>query len=249
VSGDESKVELTISEEEFSRWLKPKRALDVLTDSMSYSAALNAVVRYLMSGMLRARADTVIADNGGERTTYPRGPIPRDAWDDERPSYSSPFWENGLFDWSDGFGHGGREFSAFDVRFDPAVVYKMAGREAPPVTTPEEAPAPATQMTGFLGPRLQDRGRAARPNPPPSISETPPASAPRRGGRPAGKYGEPIARITLRLAALPPEKLARYTAEALGLELIAEFKSLGLSPPSEDNAARDAAGILRVVRN
>jgi hypothetical protein len=69
------------------------------------------------------------------------------------------------------------------------------------------------------------------------------------GGRPAGKDGEPIARVTLRLLNLSAEKLATYTHEALGSELIDEYKSLGLAPPSLDNAKRNAGGILRAVRS
>jgi hypothetical protein len=70
----------------------------------------------------------------------------------------------------------------------------------------------------------------------------------RRGGRPSGSHGEPIARVTLKLAALNKIDLARYTATALGVELEAAYRTAGLSPPAPVNAEKIAAGILRVVR-
>lgn len=70
-----------------------------------------------------------------------------------------------------------------------------------------------------------------------------------KGGRPAGKNGEPIAGVAKRLLALPPDELASYTAEAVATDLVEEYQRLRLQPPSPDNAKRDAAGILRAVRN
>jgi hypothetical protein len=74
------------------------------------------------------------------------------------------------------------------------------------------------------------------------------SAAARKGGRPAGMHGEPIARVTLRLSAMSVEEFRTYTAEALSVELIEEFRAEGLKPPSDVNALRDAAGILRVLR-
>lgn len=70
----------------------------------------------------------------------------------------------------------------------------------------------------------------------------------RRGGRPAGTNGEPIARITMRLLAMPPVEIVSYKVESLASDLIAEYRALGLNPPHEDNAKRDASGILRALR-
>ncbi|MGY4398084.1 hypothetical protein ACVWZA_003286 [Sphingomonas sp. UYAg733] len=70
-----------------------------------------------------------------------------------------------------------------------------------------------------------------------------------KGGRPAGKNGEPIAGVAKRLLALTEADLASYTAEAVATELVEEYRRLHLQPPSSDNAKRDAAGILRAVRN
>lgn len=81
----------------------------------------------------------------------------------------------------------------------------------------------------------------------PEVNE--PSMGKPKGGRPSGKHGEPIARITMRMLSLPPQELASFTAASLAQELIAEFKRLNLVPPSLDNAERDAAGILRAVRN
>lgn len=70
----------------------------------------------------------------------------------------------------------------------------------------------------------------------------------RRGGRPAGTNGEPIARVTMRLLAMSPAEIGSYKVEALTSDLIAEYRALGLNPPHEDNAKRDASGILRALR-
>lgn len=86
---------------------------------------------------------------------------------------------------------------------------------------------------------------SAAPDPVPAA----PVRAAAKGGRPAGKHGEPIARITRRLLELPPDRRATYTAEAAATELIEEYRRLGLQPPHLDNARRDASGILRVVRD
>lgn len=69
------------------------------------------------------------------------------------------------------------------------------------------------------------------------------------GGRPSGKAGEPIARLTIRLMTLSSEELADQTASALAIDLIAEYKRLNLLPPALSNAEREAAGILRALRN
>ncbi len=87
----------------------------------------------------------------------------------------------------------------------------------------------------------------------PSLGTSPKRTSPpalsTKGGRPAGKNGEPIAGIAKRLIALTTSELASYTAEAVAAELIEEYRRLGLQPPSSDNAKRDAAGVLRAVRN
>jgi hypothetical protein len=70
-----------------------------------------------------------------------------------------------------------------------------------------------------------------------------------KGGRPSGKAGEPIARITIGLMKLSREELATQTASALALDLVAEYARLSLRPPTLSNAEREAAGILRALRN
>lgn len=77
---------------------------------------------------------------------------------------------------------------------------------------------------------------------------TSPKPVRRKGGRPAGTSGEPIARLTKHLLSLPATKLAKFKVEALASELIDEYRKLDLNPPHEDNAKRDASGILRALR-
>lgn len=74
------------------------------------------------------------------------------------------------------------------------------------------------------------------------------ASPERDGGRPGGKHGEPIARITKLMGEKSGDELRSYTAAALGVEVIDEYFKLGLDPPSEANAVRIAAGILKAIK-
>src|SRR5437763_1496705 len=109
------KIRTTISKKEFSQWLTPSKALEVLSRRWSYDVAMSTVIRYLMHGELRARAAKVIVARQGDEQTFYRSPIPRQEWDYGKPNASSDFWEAGSFDWSDGSGYHQREFSAFDV--------------------------------------------------------------------------------------------------------------------------------------
>lgn len=70
----------------------------------------------------------------------------------------------------------------------------------------------------------------------------------KRAGRPSGTNGEPIARLVKRLLLLPADELAAFKVEALTSELVAEYRALDLPAPHEDNARRDARGILRALR-
>ena len=98
----------------------------------------------------------------------------------------------------------------------------------------------------------ETRPNSPRPSPAtfdPSAELSAPAAAPRsKGGRRAGKHGQPIARVTRRLLALPPAQLASYTVAAVAAELAEEYRKLGHQPPHPDNAEKDAAGILRAVK-
>ena len=98
-----------------------------------------------------------------------------------------------------------------------------------------------------FGVRFEPRGIEAL------LSVRPPArpdSRPqgRSGGRRPRTTGEPIARVVLRLLALPASELAAYKVDALAAELIDEYRALGINPPHFENASRDAAGILRALR-
>lgn len=134
MSGDESEIELTIGADEFSRWLRPKAAIHILTSEMNWEPALEALLKYLMSGVLLARADRVIIEKRGHQETFRRSPIPRGRWDHGNPSFVDAFWENGLFDWSEGMGYDERKFSALDVRFDPEVIRGMVEPSLAPPT-------------------------------------------------------------------------------------------------------------------
>ena len=68
------------------------------------------------------------------------------------------------------------------------------------------------------------------------------------GGRPAASHGDAMAAVTLALAALPAERLARVTAKDVSADLAAEYRRLGEAAPSAENRSKYAAGILRAVR-
>lgn len=74
-------------------------------------------------------------------------------------------------------------------------------------------------------------------------------STPRRtGGRPAGKHGDAIAALTIRLSKLDDAALRRYTVASVASELEDEYSTLGETAPHVVNLKRFASGILRVLR-
>ena len=234
------------TEEEFNGWIMPRDALGALPQRIEGGTKRRWIMARLQGGMV------IAVGRSAQRNFEDPIPFTRVAtrywqmWDDWG---DDDFWELGdavfIQAGAGGYGSVRSTFRFFDVRFDPA---SFSGRPPAPapdaLETPKDYPGGATWVdreydSNFLP--------AADPASPPTPE--PPPSARNRGGRPSGKHGEPIARITMRLVALPPEKLAAYTAAALALELIEEFKRLTLDPPSLANAERDAAGILRAVRN
>lgn len=75
-----------------------------------------------------------------------------------------------------------------------------------------------------------------------------PLGLPNKGGRPAAKHGDAIATIAIKLFRLSDSELQRYTAQAVGAELIEIYKQLGEAAPAERNLETFAQGILRVLR-
>lgn len=107
-----------------------------------------------------------------------------------------------------------------------------------------DRPVPGTRCA-----KIDTNGLKFDPHGFPPPSAMPAISRPKPGGRPGGFHGEPIANLTLRLHTLSPEELARYTQDAVGAELIEEYRRLKLQPPSVENATRFGGGILRALRN
>lgn len=66
-------------------------------------------------------------------------------------------------------------------------------------------------------------------------------------GRPAGKNGEPITMFVLRAQTEGVEQLNNLADDALGAMLKEEYLRLGLNPPENTNAARDARGVMRAL--
>lgn len=96
---------------------------------------------------------------------------------------------------------------------------------------------PTIPVATILPPRVTD-GREYRH----STSSLP--NNGRGKGRPAGKNGEPIAMFVLRVQADDVGKLDGYSQDALGAMLQEEYRRLGLKPPENTNAGRDARGVI-----
>ena len=115
-------IATTISEEEFARWLRPSECFELLSPQWSYEIIRSTILRHLIHEQLLGRAGTLIITGPNPKRTYRNALIPTSAWEAGNPSSHSHFWDNGLFDFSDGMGFEEREFSCFDVRFDPVVI-------------------------------------------------------------------------------------------------------------------------------
>jgi len=68
-----------------------------------------------------------------------------------------------------------------------------------------------------------------------------------RGGRSSGKHGEPIAEMAIRLYNMDNE-FARYTGEAIAIELAEIYTRLGVAAPSQPNLEDISYGIRRAVK-
>jgi hypothetical protein len=73
-------------------------------------------------------------------------------------------------------------------------------------------------------------------------------TTPKRKGRPGGRDGAPIAALTLCLAKLPADELAKCQIEATAADLIQLYRDEGEEPPHLDNAKRSVSGVLKMVR-
>lgn len=235
------------TEQEFNDdWVTPLEALDVSHHRLADDADKWTIIQELQAGTYRAvarRAQTDPNVLGAEHLVV----IHPMAWRRMDTNAEHFFWKTNNLVVSAGrndiYNHPtGDKERYFDIKFDPA---SFTGRPlpTPPETTSRDLAAKLEAAEAGWD-ALADQLN----NPPPQYKETP-KEPQRKGGRPAGKYGEPIARLTLRLSKLSVGELAKFTQDSLGRDLIEEFKKLGLDPPSLDNATRDAAGILRAVRS
>lgn len=156
MSGDESveKISATISESEFAEWFTPPRAIDLLTTgtALGWITALETILRYLAHGEMLARADKVKIISGNGSRDFRRGQIPPHVWEEGQPSSNSSFWENGLLEWKDDDSLYNRiKYFAFDVRFDPVVINRIAG-----VTAKTFAKSASTAPTARRGAKRKD---------------------------------------------------------------------------------------------
>ncbi|MEA3064425.1 MAG: hypothetical protein QOJ27_864 [Sphingomonadales bacterium] len=148
-------------------------------------------------------------------------PIPKEMW---KAIGGSDWWQTQRFHMSTG-AIGGPSISGFEVRIDPQL------RTLPGPEEAKEA-APELALPSSPAPERPAKRRTRK-----------------KGGRPSGKHGLPMARLTKRLLRLPSHELATYTVEAVAAELIEEYRKLDVDPPHPDNALKDAAGVLRAVRD
>lgn len=133
----EQRLALTISESEFAHWLRPSQCFELLSPQWSYQVIRSTILRHLIHEQMWARAGTLIITGNAPKQTHRFALVPSEAWEIDQPSYDSHFWENGLFDFSTGYGYDEREFSCFDVRFDPAVIRSLIRSEKPASAEPK----------------------------------------------------------------------------------------------------------------
>ncbi len=218
------------SAEEFASWLRPRDALSKLGIAVE-AASKSEIAKRILDGRIR------IAGLGSSKAVGEPGQV-------SQPSlialdYLHGPWipELGEF-WSLGTISFVRAPTALEGFASLSIVGSQGSLRQPEIHVFHQARLDPVAMARDFDLDLPD---ATAP-----LQEEPTRT--RKGGRPAGKDGEPIARLTLRMRDKSREELRRYTAESLSLDLLEEYRKLGLDLPSADNARRNAAGILRVVR-
>lgn len=152
----ESAIPQTINEEEFKRWLSPRRTFQILEKQWDHEVIWSTLTGMLYHGQLYARAGTLkhvrfdFAD-----ALFNRALLPKDAWNPGQPSLASHFWQNGRLDYALGYRSDKREYACFDVRFDPDVVRGLLEDDEPEPPQASE-PLPLVARSNLGGrPRLE----------------------------------------------------------------------------------------------
>lgn len=208
-----------IADEEFARWLSPPATLDALPAAWGQEAKLKLLRRALGDGMVQCGAGHSIWRAGKRREKRANCLLTRAIWEYWRVN-DRMFWDTGNI--------------SFEEVIDPTDAAPSSQHEAAIIDAYEIRFNPAGVA------RLAGQVIAAQPK---TL-----ATDIRQGGSPGGKHGEPIARTTIRLIHLSAQEIERYTGSSLAIELMNEYRELGLPPPSETNAQRLSAGILKAVR-
>ena len=220
-----------LSAEEFASWLRPRDALSRLGVA-GEAASKNEIAAWILRGRIRLAAQN--SSKLCDKRELASQPSLIDL------EYLHGPW---VAEWGEFWSLGQVSFVRDPTAFEGFAVLRVVGT-AGSIGQPE--------IHVFRGVRLDPIAMAREfdLDPLPGTAAPRPEGSPpaRKGGRPAGKHGAPIAGITLRMRKKSDEELRRYTADALSVELIEEYLKQGLDPPSEENARRDAAGILRMLR-
>jgi hypothetical protein len=144
-----------ISADEFRRWLTPRQALKLLGNQWIREVCQNTILRMLAHKQLDARAGTmVLVDYGDRDQMQHRVLVPSAVWGSGTPDYRSYFWDNGLFDFKLGDSRSSREFSCFDVRFDPDVIHGLLEHSPEALATEAQSGQPRKTRHGL--PALKD---------------------------------------------------------------------------------------------
>ena len=154
--------ENALGESDFAQWISPRDALVELDIQWSRDISRSTIVRHLMHGEMRAVCATAVLTRSGRQTRAARFLVPSDRWAYDRPSYHSHFWENGLFDFTMGYGQSATEVACFDVRFDPAVIRGLI--QIPSIVADAAKPKLV----------LRNVGNVEEDDPPPSAGKLPP---------------------------------------------------------------------------
>ncbi len=229
-----------LSEAEIASWLRPNEALELLPPDWDLTRKRRLILRRLASGDIKAYAAKAEFWDRGGRKRQRLVAIAQHLWSPPWQVYDHDFWAAG------------------DVSFDddkpPQLFYVVRTDEL------HDEPEGPTRGADFTGVRFDPASfRQAFDLPDPEASTSPNATVEtveaalvpteKKGGRPAGHHGEPIAAITKRLLSLTSEERQAYKAHVLTGELIQEYGNWGATAPSNENAAKIAAGILKIVRN
>lgn len=138
----------SISEEEYSRWYTPKRAVEFVATHTDWNTAHRAILKRAESGKIRVHAEDIRWERASRTGIYRKfSPVPDailKAWAEQDHHSYLLFWSNGdgEIDLKSNPHALTISWKLFGIRFDPTGLAQLAGIDAPTplVTTKLEEP-------------------------------------------------------------------------------------------------------------